>query len=152
MNLNFSRYWETENCSVFCFELLSAKSNDKILWNFKKTPFWALFVHLRGEKDFTGKSTSLIFFLFLDSYRCGKFQKILNSYKLTCWGSKKKKKIMGASGYKSLQDGHTIWATETQPCERKQLFSHYLYMKCHCTFTQPTYMPQNWQISWQALS
>ena len=46
---------ESENCKVFHFELLSAKTNVKILLKLKKTPFWILFAHFKSNQNFSEK-------------------------------------------------------------------------------------------------
>lgn len=63
--LKFSQIWglnkKTENCNVFHFRLLLAKSTDKTPK--KTTPFWVLFSYFKAKKNFQGKSTSVAFFV-----------------------------------------------------------------------------------------
>ena len=76
----FSQIWglyrKTENCDDFQFTFLSAKKDDNILWQVKKTWFCAFFANFWANTHFSEKPTSVIF-LFLDSYFYAKFQKKL---------------------------------------------------------------------------
>ena len=86
----FQRQWSLENPAIwlsrygvskgkermsFIFRLLSAKSNDKLLWKLKQTQFRAVFAHFWVNNNFSGKSTSVTF-LFLDLYCCARKKKI----------------------------------------------------------------------------
>ena len=58
---------KTENSKVFHFMLLLTKSNDKILWKFKKILFWiyfGLFLHISGKtKKFLENPPKSLFFV-----------------------------------------------------------------------------------------
>ena len=87
----FQRQWLLENPAIwlsrygvskgkertmsFIFRLLSAKSNDKLLWKLKQTQFRAVFAHFWVNNNFSGKSISVTF-LFLDLYCCARKKKI----------------------------------------------------------------------------
>ena len=68
VNQNFPQR-KTENCNVFHFRLLPAKSKNKILWKVKNAQLWAQFAGFWANKNFW-KTHFRHFFLFPDFY-CG---------------------------------------------------------------------------------
>ena len=52
---------ESDNCNVFHFELLPAKTNAKIFLKLKITSFWVLFAHFKVNQIFSEKFDPLIF-------------------------------------------------------------------------------------------
>ena len=134
-----------QNCN-FSLILLPAKSNDKVLWKLKETPLWTLLVNFRANKNFSGKSASVTFFLFEDFYRCSKFLKetnklipteigyrhtyvrtSMNSHDLPCLGSKIKAQSMHSITKKPSFPNNILYSTKFSLCP-------ILYRKLMCEF------------------
>ena len=75
VNQNFPQR-KTENCNIFHFRLLPAKSNNKILWKVKSAQLWVHFASFWANKNFW-KIHFCHFFLFPDFYCGSEFQKKL---------------------------------------------------------------------------
>ena len=131
--VEFVQIWgshsEKKNCQVFHFRLLPAKSYGKTLWNLKKTPFWAHFMHFLAN---SGQSRSFL----KNPFLCPKISITVQIFKTKRFRKKKLVENVRIDGSTAKHEFIRFPMPEVQKENPRQIFLSlllYLIYLCYCS-------------------